>query len=257
MPSPLLSSLGARVRRLRADRGLTAREVAERAGLSLRFYGQLEAGAANIAFTRLAAVAQALEVPLAQLVVQDASLAAHPVIALLGLRGAGKSTVGRLLAKKLRVPFVEIDERVEEGAGLSVPEIFGLHGEAWYRRRATAALRELVHAGDPCVAAVPGGLVQDEEAWRLIRERCASAWLRAKPADHMRRVLEQGDRRPMAHRADAMGELRALLLAREPFYRQADLVVDTSRRNAEDSASAVAAGLARQGWSVEPSAARA
>ena len=253
MSGDLLPALGSRVRRLRADRGLTAREVAERAGLSLRFYGQLEGGQANIAFTRLAAVAQALEVPLSQLVddAEDAGLlASRHVVGLLGLRGAGKSTVGPLVAKRLGVPFVELDEKIEERAGLSLPEIFAMHGEAWYRRLAAGALKDLVHAGEPCVAALPGGIVQDEEAWRLLKDRCATAWLRARPADHMDRVARQGDRRPMADRADAMGELRALLQSREPYYRQADVVVDTSRRDADEGASAVATGLQRLGWRV-------
>jgi XRE family aerobic/anaerobic benzoate catabolism transcriptional regulator len=248
---PLLSSLGARVRRLRADRGLTSREVAERSGLSLRFYGQLENGSANIAFTRLAAVAHALEVPLSRLVDDAAdagALASRPVVGLLGLRGAGKSTVGPLVARSLGVPFVELDESIEERAGLSLPEIFAMHGEAWYRRLAEGALKDLVHEGEPCVVALPGGIVQDEEAWRLVKERCATAWLRARPADHMDRVARPGDRRPMADRADAMGELRALLASREPAYRQADVVVDTSRRGAAESAAAVASGLHRLGW---------
>lgn len=253
----LLENLGARVRRLRADRGLTAREAAARAGLSLRFYGLLEKGEANIAFTRLAAVAAALEVPLSHLV-EDSDggpLSARTVVGLLGLRGAGKSTVGPLIADRLGAAFVELDDRIEERAGLSVPEIFAMHGEAWYRRLATAALKDLVHAGEPSVVALPGGIVQDDEAWHLLKERCATAWLRATPQQHMARVARQGDRRPMADRADAMGELKALLAAREPYYRQADVVVDTSRRNAEDGASAVAAGLQRLGWRPDTRAA--
>lgn len=250
----LLLSLASRVRRLRADRGLTAREVAERAGLSLRFYGQLEGGTANIAFTRLAAVAQALEVPLSRLVddaEEAASLGRRHVACLLGLRGAGKSSIGPFLAGQLGVPFVELDERIEERAGLSLPEIFAMHGEPWYRRLATASLKDIVHAGESCVVALPGGIVQDEEAWRLLKDRCATAWLKASPGDHMARVARQGDRRPMADRADAMGELKALLRMREPYYRQADVVVDTSRRNAEDVAFAVATGLQRLGWRLE------
>ncbi len=253
-PAELLRALGGRCRQLRADRGLTAREVAERARLSLRFYSLLEAGEANIAFTRLAAVAHALEVPLESLVgtaADGAPLQARPVIALVGLRGAGKSTVGQLLAERLGVPFVELDDRIERRAGLSLAELFALHGEALHRRLGAAVLRDLVHAGEPCVAALPGGIVQDDDAWPLARARCATAWLKARPRDHMDRVLRQGDQRPMANRADAMGELKALLAAREPAYRQADVVVDTSRRNAEDVASAVASGLQRLGWRAE------
>lgn len=260
MSETLLQELAARVRRLRADRGLTAREVATRAGLSLRFYGQLEGGTANIAYTRLAAVADALEVPLGRLVEDDGTrgdLGARHVLGLLGLRGAGKSSVGKLVAQRLGTRFVELDERIEERAGLSLPEIFAMHGEAFHRRLATAALEDIVHQGEPCVVALPGGIVHDERAWRLLRERCATAWLKARPEDHMARVTRQGDRRPMADRADAMGELKALLVAREPYYRQADVVVDTSRRNAEDVASAVASGLERLGWRLDARALRA
>jgi XRE family aerobic/anaerobic benzoate catabolism transcriptional regulator len=247
----LLESLGERVRRARSALGLTAREAAERAGLSLRFYGQLEGGTANIAFTRLCAVARALEIEAADLVGDAGEAAARrrrAVVALLGLRGAGKSTLGPAIAKRLGAPFVELDERIEERAGMSAAEIFALHGEAFHRRLGTEALRELVQAGMPCVVAMPGGIVHDDAAFKLLRERCVTAWLRARPQDHMQRVLKQGDKRPMADRANAMGELRALLVAREPLYRQADLVVDTSRASVGAGTQSLVAGLTRLGW---------
>jgi len=247
----LLEGLAERVRRARGALGLTAREAAGRAGLSLRFYGQLEGGTANIAFTRLCAVARALEIDAGQLVGDGAEAAARrrrPVVALLGLRGAGKSTLGPAVAKRLGAPFVELDERIEERAGMSAAEIFALHGEAFHRRLGTEALRELVAAGEDCVVAMPGGIVHDPAALELVRERCITAWLRARPQDHMQRVLKQGDRRPMADRANAMGELRALLAAREPLYRQADLVVDTSRGTIAAGAQSLVAGLAKLGW---------
>ena len=243
----VLARLGARVRAQRHARGLTSREAAARAGLSPRFYSQLEGGRANIAFTRLAAVAAALDVPVTRLV-DDADEAPRPVVALVGLRGAGKSTVGPLLARTLDVPFLELDERIEAAANLSVTEIFALHGESFYRRLAAEALRELVDAGRAIVVAVPGGLVQDPAARRLLHERCLTAWLRARPQDHFDRVQRQGDRRPMANRANAMDELRQILAQREPLYRQADVSVDTSRRDAEGVARSLATSIARHGW---------
>lgn len=248
---PLLHRLGIRVRRLRLERGLMSREAAMRAGLSPRFYSQLEGGRANIAYTRLAAVAQALEVPLARLVDDAEEDSRRPVVGLLGLRGAGKSTVGSLVAESLSVPFVELDERIEASANLSLSEIFALHGESWYRRLAAKAVRDLVEAGRPCVVALPGGIVQDAAAFRLLRERCVTAWLKARPQDHMDRVLAQGDRRPMANRANAMDELRQILAQREPYYRQADVAVDTSRRGAGQVAASVVSSLLRVGWQVQ------
>lgn len=228
-----------------------SREAAERAGLSPRFYSELEAGRANIAYTRLAAVARALDVTPARLVDDSEDESHRPVIALLGLRGAGKSTVGPIVAESLSMPFVELDERIEASANLSLAEIFALHGESWYRRLATEAVRDIVDAGKPRVVALPGGIVHDAEAWRMLRERCMTAWLKARAQEHMDRVLRQGDRRPMANRADAMDELRQILGQREPFYRQADVAVDTSRRGAEQVAASIVSSLARLGWQVD------
>ena len=209
---------------------MTMRELAERAGLSLRFVSQLEAGEANIAIGRLAAVAAALGVSLADLVAEEgASERAQRDVALLGLRGAGKSTIGPKVAAALGVPFVELDERIEEAAGLRVAEIFSLHGESYYRRLERECLERLLSDGSPSVIALSGGIVNNEEAFALARRRCMTVWLKAKPDDHMRRVLEQGDRRPVANRTDAMAELRAILASREPLYDLADLAVDTSR----------------------------
>jgi XRE family aerobic/anaerobic benzoate catabolism transcriptional regulator len=243
----LLRRLGGRVRRARLDRGLSAREAAEAAGLSLRFYADLERGGANIAYTRLAAVGSALGVAVADLAgATSGDDGADPaVVALVGLRGAGKSTVGPLLAKRLGVRFLELDDRIEEAAALGVTEVFALHGEQWYRRLAREALQQLVRAGERCVVALPGGIVQDGDAWRLVRERTFTAWLKARPKDHMDRVLRQGDRRPMADRANAMEELRSILAAREPLYRQCDAVVDTSRRSAAQVAAAIEASVTR------------
>lgn len=223
----VLARIAARVRALRRERDLTARALAERADLSVRFVAQLEAGEANIAIGRLAAVADALAVPLDELVREER---AARVIALLGLRGAGKSTVGPRLARALSVPFVELDAAIEKKAGLDLGTIFTLHGEGYYRRLEVECLAERIDAGAPCVMALSGGIVHNAEAFELVRRHCRTVWLKADPEHHMQRVLDVGDRRPVEGRANAMAELRTLLATREPLYRQADVAIDTSRR---------------------------
>ena len=247
----LLERVGTRVRSLRKAQGLTARETADRAGLSLRFFSQLESGRANIAIGRLAAVAAALSVPLSRLVEEpapgDAGAPARAAIALLGLRGAGKSTLGPRLARALGLRFVELDEAIEEAAGLSLTDVFSVHGEAYYRRLALQCLRDVL-AGKPAVIALPGGIVHDETCFQLVLSECTTAWIKARPADHMARVLEQGDRRPIAGRPNAMAELRAILAAREPLYSRAQVTVDTSRKDEAQALAALVAALEREGW---------
>jgi XRE family aerobic/anaerobic benzoate catabolism transcriptional regulator len=155
------------------------------------------------------------------------------VIALLGLRGAGKSTVGKRLADRLGLPFVELDELVEKAAGLSLAGIFSLHGEAYYRRLAREVLARFLEEGAPAVLATGGSVVADREAFRLLQKSCRTVWLQATPEDHWERVLRQGDVRPSAASPHAQEELRALLKAREPLYAQAELSVDTSRLGLE------------------------
>jgi XRE family aerobic/anaerobic benzoate catabolism transcriptional regulator len=158
----------------------------------------------------------------------DREAALPPVIALVGLRGAGKSTVGRLLGPALGQAFVELDDRIQERTGLALSEIFELHGEGYYRQVEREALADLIAQGAPAVVAVSGGAVTDPETMTLLRTRTLLVWLSAEPEQHMNRVRSQGDRRPMANRPDAMAELEALLRARRSLYRQARLIVDTS-----------------------------
>jgi XRE family aerobic/anaerobic benzoate catabolism transcriptional regulator len=160
------------------------------------------------------------------------------VVALLGLRGAGKSTVGRRLARRLRVPFVELDRKVEEAAGLALAEIFALHGEDYYRRLEKETLTRLLDGGRPLVLACGGGLVTARDTYALLRRRALTVWLRAQPEDHWNRVVQQGDRRPMSH-PQAMGELRRLLRARDPLYAEAAHTVDTSKLTPEATVLAV------------------
>lgn len=223
----LLSSVGAAVRKLREGRGWTRRDLARESGLSERFLAELEAGQGNISVGRLQDLATALGTSAGELL-----LSAQPasrVVALMGLRGAGKSTIGRALAQRLKVPFVELDALVEKEAGLSLGALFSLHGEAYYRRLAREVLqRYLAQRPAGAVIATGGGIVTDKESLKLLR-RCRTVWLQATPDDHWKRVLAQGDVRPSAASPHAREELRALLKEREPLYAQAEISVDTSR----------------------------
>ena len=238
--SPLLRALGDRVRRLRRERRWTLREASAASGLSARFLAEVEAGRGNISVGRLADLAHALGSPVSDLLREP-----RPArLALLGLRGAGKTTVGRLVAARRGVPFHELDSLVEETAGLPLPELFAVHGEAYYRRLEREALERALAGDDAGVIAAGGGVVTDGGSFALLRDRCTTVWLRARPEDHMSRVEAQGDRRPMARRADAMAELKAILAARAPLYAQADRVVDTTGRSPEEVADLVAGAVA-------------
>jgi XRE family aerobic/anaerobic benzoate catabolism transcriptional regulator len=224
----LLAALGRRVRAYRLARGWTLRDVAERSGVSPRFLVQLESGRGNISVRRLADVARALDTTPAALLT-DTDAPAPEIVALLGLRGAGKTTVGRRLARRRRVPFVELDRRIEEAAELTLAEVFSLHGEDYYRRLEREVLQEVLSEGRPLVLATGGGIVASPDTFGMLRRSATTVWLRARPEDHWNRVVRQGDRRPMADHPQAMADLRTLLSAREPLYSLADHVVDTSQ----------------------------
>lgn len=230
---PLLAGLGLRVRELRGRAGLTLRELGEQAALSPRFLVQVEAGEGNISVRNLASLARALRTTPAALLIGLGDGPELPVVALLGLRGAGKSTIGRRLARRLKVAFEELDRRVEEAAGLNLREIFALHGEQYYRRLERESLERLLAEGRPVVLATGGGLVASADTYALLRQRALTVWLRARPEDHWNRVVQQGDRRPMADHPQAMAELRRLLQARAPLYAEADHTVDTSQLGIE------------------------
>jgi len=233
MSEALLTALGRRARAQRLSRGWTLREIAERSGVSPRFLVQLEAGQGNISIRRLADVAQALETtPSALLSATDSG--SPPVIALLGLRGAGKTTIGRRLAKRRRVPFVELDKKIEQAADLSLGELFTLHGEDYYRRLEREVLQDVLAEGRPMILATGGGLVASPDTFAMLRRSATTVWLRASPEDHWNRVVRQGDRRPMADHPQAMADLRSLLATREPLYALADHTVDTSSVSANE-----------------------
>jgi XRE family aerobic/anaerobic benzoate catabolism transcriptional regulator len=232
MSADLLRSLGQRARARRLERGWTLREVAERSGVSPRFLVQVEAGRGNISVRRLADVARALDVTPAELIALPTGRS-EPTVALLGLRGAGKTTVGRRLARRMRVPFVELDRRIEQAANLSLAELFSLHGEGYYRRLERDVLQAVLDEQRPFVLAAGGGIVTSPETYALLRRATVTVWLRASPEDHWNRVVRQGDRRPMTDHPQAMSDLRALLNAREPLYASASITVNTTGRNVD------------------------
>jgi XRE family transcriptional regulator, aerobic/anaerobic benzoate catabolism transcriptional regulator len=232
MATDVLELVGQRVRQARVERQWTIRELAERSGVSVRFLVQLEAGHGNISVKRLADLAQAFKLSAADLLAED-----HPdaprVIALLGLRGAGKTTIGKQLARRLHVRFVELDRRIEKAADMSLAELFSLYGEDYYRRLERETLAQVVAEHRPMVLATGGGIVASSDTYALLKRAAVTVWLRASPEDHWNRVVSQGDRRPMADHPQAMADLRTLLETREPLYASADHTVDTSGRGVD------------------------
>ena len=260
---PLLTALGAVVRARRQGRGLTVRALAGRSGVSERFLAQLEAGTGNISVARLDALSSALETTAGALLTRaeaeratggEGGAAGVGAVALLGLRGAGKSTVGPRVARRLRVPFVELDARIEAAAGMRLATLFEIHGMAYYRRLEREVLRRVLAEQAGVVLAVGGSLVTDEETYAALRARSFTVWLRATADDHWGRVVAQGDARPMAHRANARSELQALLRARAPLYALARATVDTSALGLRGTVDAVLAAVRGDGTGVERSA---
>lgn len=243
--APLLAAVAARVRGLRGAKGWTRASLAERSGLSVRFLARIEAGDGNVSLLRLSSLADALETTPEDLLRADTSRSG--VIALVGLRGAGKSTVGPLLARRLSIPFVEMDALIQDAAGLPLDQIFELHGERYYRRLERETLGRVLAEERRAVVATAGGVVNEPSSWDLLRRRATVVWLRARPEDHWKRVVAQGDGRPMAHRPDALAELRAMLAARERIYAQAHLSVDTAARTPRQIASAIERALSEGG----------
>jgi XRE family transcriptional regulator, aerobic/anaerobic benzoate catabolism transcriptional regulator len=241
---PLLLELGGRVRARRTELGWSRARLSEACGVSARYLADLESGRGNISVGRLAAVARALGTGLRTLLPEDeattrSEAGGPPVIALLGLRGAGKSSVGRALAERLGLPFVELDALIEAEAGLSLDELFALHGEGYYRRLERDVLARFLDAGTAAVLATGGGLVTSPETYALLLGRTRTVWLKARPLDHWNRVIAQGDHRPMAGKRHAMAELKTLLAQRTPLYARAHQTVDTTGRSIEETVTAV------------------
>lgn len=242
--------LAQRVRELRRSRKMTRGELAASSGLSVRFLARVESGFGNISVLRLEALAAALGITPDELIRRGPDPAG--LIALVGLRGAGKSTVGPLLAARLGRPFLEMDALIREASGLPLDQLFELHGEPYYRRLERDTLRQILAREEPAVVAAAGGLVNEPATWELLRDSACTVWLRAHVEDHWGRVVAQGDRRPMADNPAAMDQLRALLLAREPLYAQARLNVDTHGRTPEEVVTAIEQELENMARGEQP-----
>jgi XRE family aerobic/anaerobic benzoate catabolism transcriptional regulator len=198
--------------------------------VSERFLAELEGGRGNISLARFADVCGALGASPAEILAGTEEAARPAAVALLGVRGAGKSTIGAALADRLGAPFVELDQTIEQAAGLTLGEIFELHGEAHYRRLERDALEGALD-GSPVVLATGGSIVSDGDSYSLLQSRARTVWLRARAEDHWDRVIRQGDRRPMAENPHAFAQLRQLISDREPLYARAHHIIDTSGRS--------------------------
>ncbi|MBK8179154.1 MAG: helix-turn-helix domain-containing protein [Planctomycetes bacterium] len=240
-PQPILAELGRRLRTARLAADLSVSDLARHSGVSRRHVTEAEAGRANLTVTTLHALAESLGLRAGELVDFDVSALRAGRIALLGLRGAGKSSVGRALALALEVPFVELDQRIEEQTGMALAAIFDLHGVAGFRRMEREALEAVLSGGGSLVLATGGSLVRASDTFARLRQTCHTVWLRARPEEHYQRVAAQGDVRPMRGRPEAMAELRALLSEREADYARCELTLDTSGRGVPDLAAELAA----------------
>jgi XRE family aerobic/anaerobic benzoate catabolism transcriptional regulator len=257
-----LEELGQRVRTMRALRGMSRKVLAKVSGISERYIAQLESGKGNVSIVLLRRVANAMAAHLEDLIPSGEPTPDWPVIrdllrkatpnqiaqakdalsgngashrqtsfagiALIGLRGAGKSTLGKMLAKKIGWNFVELNKEIEAQNGLSVAEIIALYGQEGFRRMEQAALGQLLARKELTVLATGGGIVSEPLTFDLILSSFYTIWLKAEPEEHMARVRRQGDLRPMADDRSAMAELRTILRSREPLYARAAAVVDTA-----------------------------
>ena len=230
-----LSLLGERVRAWRSENGMTRKELSAASGVSERYLAQLEAGEGNISVLLLRKVARAMGVTVESLVREDAPQ--HKCIALVGLRGAGKSTLGAKLADFLKVPFIELDREVEKEAGARLGEVFAMYGQDAFRRFERRALERVLSHNERAVIATGGGLVTDAGTYKILLERCTCVWLKASPEEHMSRVIAQGDMRPFKGSSAALDEIRQLLADRDRLYNRADYVLDTSGKTARASLS--------------------
>jgi XRE family aerobic/anaerobic benzoate catabolism transcriptional regulator len=263
--------IGRMVRLGRAKRGMSRRQLAEESQTSERYLAQIESGAGNPSILVLHAIAGALELPIIELLPRADGRSAATAriidllgrlppselpalaetieqridraavidrarrIALVGLRGAGKSTLGRMLAERLGVPFIELDRMVEQEYGASVPLLIEMSGLATFRRHERACLERVISENEAAVVATAGGIVSNPETYALLLRRMHSVWISARPEEHMSRVMKQGDFRPMAKNREAMADLVAILEARRADYARAEATLDTSDESAEQS----------------------
>jgi XRE family aerobic/anaerobic benzoate catabolism transcriptional regulator len=269
-----LDALGQRVRTMRALRGMSRKVLAKVSGISERYIAQLEGGKGNVSIVLLRRVANAMGAPLDDLLPGGEQQADWPVIrdllrkatpgqiaqakailsdgasaplrrafsgiALIGLRGAGKSTLGKMLAEQIGWSFVELNKEIERQNGLEVAEIINLYGQEGFRRMEQATLVQLLARKELMVLATGGGIVSEPVTFDLILKSFYTIWLKAEPEEHMARVRKQGDLRPMADDRSAMAELRNILVSREPLYTRANAMVDTAGLSVDAAATRLA-----------------
>ena len=266
---PYLRRLGERVRTLRNQRGMTRKALAQHAKVSERYLAQLEAGLGNCSIVLLRRIARAIGLPVTQLVHDGAEPPLDLVlltqflerlppdmlvearklvtehfsspsedrrrVALIGLRGGGKSTLGRLLAERLDVPFIELDREIERRSGANLSEIFDMFGQETFRRAEREALNDVLRRHPHFVIATSGSIVTEPGTLELLLASCFTVWVRAEPEEHMKRVMAQGDMRPMANNARAMEDLVSILKSREPLYAKAEAVLATTDKTPEQN----------------------
>lgn len=266
----LLSTLARQVRSLRAHRKMTRKSLARRSGVSERYLAQLENGQGNASVVLLGRIAEALQVTVSDLlrirepytaeevVISDLLRSLNPDshkavlqmlaeqfavapdarrrVALVGLRGSGKTSQGRKLAARLQVPFVQLGHEIETLAGMSTLEIFSLSGQSGYRQLEEKALMQSLQKYDRCVLETGGGIVTDKSLLNTLLTTCFVVWLFARPEDHMQRLVAEGDVRPMQDSADAMSSLRRILAEREEHYAKAHAAIDTSGKTVDECA---------------------
>jgi len=237
----LLRDLAQRIRALRKSRSLTRKNLSQLADVSERHLAQLESGEGNISILLLNRIATALNTSLAELFSSESQPSPSDKsprqkrIALIGLRGAGKSTLGQKLAETRSVPFIELDREIEKETGMPLADIFSLYGQSGYRAIERRTLERVANEHDRAVFSVGGGVVTESETYDYLRANFYTVWIKAKPQEHMDRVVAQGDFRAMAGNDRAMDDLRRILHSREPLYRQADMTLDTSNATVEES----------------------
>jgi XRE family transcriptional regulator, aerobic/anaerobic benzoate catabolism transcriptional regulator len=271
-----VAAIGRLVRLSRAKRGMTRRQLAQASGASERYLAQIEGGEGNPSVIMLASIAQALDVPIIELLprsngrtaamaqildvlarmpraelpalaeliesraARGAAIDRGRRIALVGLRGAGKSTLGRRLADALGCPFIELDRLVEQDYGARIPDLIEMAGLATFRRYERACLERVIDQHEAAVIATAGGIVSNSETYALLLRRTHTVWIKARPDEHMSRVMAQGDFRPMAQNREAMADLVAILDARRADYARAQAELDTSGDTVEQSCAKLA-----------------
>src|SRR5215472_9604590 len=273
-----LRSLGSRVRELRSRRGMTRKQVSQESDVSERHLAQLESGEGNISVLLLQRIAESLNRPIADFFATQTEEPAEKKliqrflerlpedrlkdvvsrlvrdfgheegmrrmrIALIGMRGAGKSTLGVKLAAEMSSNFVELDKEIEKNTGMSLGDIFSLYGQSGFRAIERRTLDRVLKENERAVISVGGGVVSERETFNYLLSNCYAVWIKAQPEEHMSRVMAQGDFRPMAANDQAMEDLRKILEAREPLYRKADLLLDTSGTSLDESFAKLKAAL--------------